>query len=185
MRTATSRPSDHNWRATPNTRSPACDHRKPDNISSAGHVYQRRQNRMKQLLIFLALNAWTFSGCSKREASSTASGPQPTPEQAAQIESQYVLPPNTGLSGSPANSAPTRQRDPNAPAAARPIQERLQGAIHARLTVQLRMFIEKNGRVPDSFSEFANAAMDSAPLAPDGMKFVIDPTDRTVKAVKK
>ena len=47
------------------------------------------------------------------------------------------------------------------------------------------MFIEKNGRVPDSFSEFANSAMDSVPLAPDGMKFVIDPADRTVKAVKK
>ena len=47
------------------------------------------------------------------------------------------------------------------------------------------MFIEKNGRVPETFSEFANAAMDSVPLAPNGMKFVIDPTDRTVKAVKK
>jgi hypothetical protein len=141
---------------------------------------------MKPLSIFLALNAFAFCGCSKREASSAASGPQPTPEQAVQIESEYVLPPNTGPSGSPANSAPTEQRDPNAPAAAaKPIQERLQGAIHARLTVQLRMFIEKNGRVPESFSEFANSTMDSAPLAPDGMKFVIDPTDRTVKAVKK
>ena len=47
------------------------------------------------------------------------------------------------------------------------------------------MYIEKNGRMPESFSEFANSAMDSVPLAPDGMKFVIDPADRTVKAVKK
>ena len=140
--------------------------------------------RMRTFILLL-LSACATCGCGKREASSTANNPQPNPEQAAQIESQYLLPPNTAGSGSPANSAPTQQRNPNAPAAARPIQERLQGAIHAQLTVQLRQFIEKNGRVPESFSEFANAAMDSAPLAPDGMKFVIDPTDRTVKAVKK
>jgi hypothetical protein len=65
------------------------------------------------------------------------------------------------------------------------VQERLNGAVHAKLTLQLRMYIEKNGRVPDSFSEFVNSAMDSVPPAPDGMKFVIDATDRTVKAVKK
>ena len=68
---------------------------------------------------------------------------------------------------------------------AKPIQERLQGAIHAQLTVQLRMFIEKNGRMPTTFSEFANSAMDSVPLVPEGMKYAIDPVDRTVKVVKK
>ncbi len=33
--------------------------------------------------------------------------------------------------------------------------------------------------------EFANSAMDSVPLAPEGMKFVIDPVDKAVKVVKK
>src|SRR2546422_43586 len=140
--------------------------------------------RMRTFILLL-LSAGATCGC-KREASSTANSPQPIPERPAKIDSQYVLPPNPAPSSSPATPALTAQRDPNASAAAaRPIQERLQGAIHAPLTVQLRMFIEKNGRVPDSFSEFVSAAMDSAPLAPDGIKFVIDPTDRTVKAVKK
>ena len=141
---------------------------------------------MKEQLPVFALCLCALSGCGRKDTSPAASSPQPTPEQAAQIESQYVLPPNTAPSSSPATPALTAQRNPNAAAAAaRPIQERLQGAIHAPLTIQLRQFIEKNGRVPESFSEFANAAMDSAPLAPDGMKFVIDPTDRTVKVVKK
>ena len=47
------------------------------------------------------------------------------------------------------------------------------------------MYIEKNGRVPQSFSEFAFRNMDSVPLAPEGMKFVIDPVDKAVKVVKK
>ncbi|PYJ60905.1 MAG: hypothetical protein DME24_07940 [Verrucomicrobia bacterium] len=141
---------------------------------------------MKEQLPVFALCLCALGGCGRKDTSSTANSPQPTPEQAAQIESQYLLPPNTAPSSSPATPALMAQRSPNAStAAARPIQERLQGAIHAPLTIQLRQFIEKNGRVPESFSEFANAAMDSAPLAPDGMKFVIDPTDRTVKVVKK
>lgn len=115
--------------------------------------------------------------------------PQPTAEQAAQIESEYLLPTNEAASAaaaSPTAANPSPgQRAPNAQATARPIQERINGAVHAQLTVHLRMFVEKNGRMPNSFGEFASAAMDSVPPAPAGMKFVIDPTDRTVKAVKK
>jgi len=51
--------------------------------------------------------------------------------------------------------------------------------------VQLRMYIEKNGPMPQTFSEFANSEMDTVALAPEGMKFAIDPVDRTVKIVKK
>ncbi len=47
------------------------------------------------------------------------------------------------------------------------------------------MYMEKNGRMPTTFGEFANTAMDSVPLAPEGMKFVIDPVDKAVKVVKK
>jgi len=127
---------------------------------------------------------WVLCGCAKREAPSA----QPTPEQAAQIEVDYLAPPENAAQPdtagtSPAPAAPARRAV--AQQVARPVQERLNGAVHAKLTMQLRMFIEKNGRVPESFSEFANSAMDTVPLAPDGMKFVIDPADRTVKAVKK
>lgn len=47
------------------------------------------------------------------------------------------------------------------------------------------MFVEKQGKMPESFPEFINGAMDSVPAAPDGMKFVIDSADRTVKVVRK
>src|SRR2546421_13057636 len=134
--------------------------------------------------ILAALCACVLCGCSKKETPSA----QPTPEQAAQIEADYLptrensAQPTTAAASSPP-AAPAR------PVAAqqidRPVQERLNGAVHAKLTVQLRMYIEKNGRMPETFSEFSNSAMDSVPLAPEGMKFAIDPTDRTVKAVKK
>jgi hypothetical protein len=136
---------------------------------------------MKDWIVSLALFLCAFCGCGRKEE---VAAPQPTAEQAAQIESQYLLPPNDSTPAQAASPSPV-SRAPNAQQPARPVQERLQGAIHAQLTVQLRMFIEKNGRVPETFSEFANSAMDSVPLAPEGMKFVIDPTDRTVKAAKK
>ena len=69
--------------------------------------------------------------------------------------------------------------------AQQPIQERINGAIHGRLTFQLRLFAQKTGRMPQSFSEFISTTMDSAPLAPEGMKFILDPADQTVKVVKK
>ena len=143
---------------------------------------------MKQALIFVALLACALCGCGKKEAaSSVESSPQPTPEQAAQIESEYILPANKAASATPptAASPSLRQPRPNVAQPVRPIQERINGAIHAQLTVQLRMYIEKNGRMPQTFSEFANTAMDSVPLAPEGMKFVIDPVDKAVKVVKK
>lgn len=139
---------------------------------------------MKRPFILAVLSACALCGCGKKEQSAS----QPTPEQAAQIESEYVLPANEPAAAAPTLASPApAQPQPvqRAAVAQQPIQQRLTGAIHAKLTVQLRMFIEKNGRVPGDFSEFANSAMDSVPLAPDGMKFVIDPTDRTVKAVKK
>jgi len=139
---------------------------------------------MKRPFILALLCVCALCGCGKKEQPAS----QPTPEQAAQIESEYVLPANepAAAAANLPNPAPG-QPQPAQPVtvAQQPIQQRLSGAIHAKLTVQLRMFIEKNGRVPGDFSEFANSAMDSVPLAPDGMKFVIDPTDRTVKAVKK
>jgi len=83
------------------------------------------------------------------------------------------------------SSAAPGQPRPGVAQPVQPIQERINGAIHAQLTVQLRMYIEKTGRMPQTFSEFANSSMDTVPLAPEGMKFAIDPVDRTVKIVKK
>jgi len=143
---------------------------------------------MKRQFILLLVCWTTLCGCSRKDQSASEAGPQPTPEQAAQIEAEYVLPASQPAAAAPGSPQPAPQQPQPAQSVAvaqQPIQQRLSGAIHAKLTIQLRQYIEKNGQMPGSFAEFANSAMDSAPAAPDGMKFVIDPADRTVKAVKK
>ena len=142
---------------------------------------------MKQPLTLLGLCVFALSGCGKKDAASAQNQAEPTPEQTAQIESEYVLPANKAASATlptEVNPSPGQPRA-NLAQPARPIQERINGAIHAQLTVQLRMYIEKNGRMPESFSEFAFRNMDSVPPVPEGMKFVIDPVDKAVKVVKK
>jgi hypothetical protein len=134
-------------------------------------------------MVLLALCLSIFAGCGKKDADSAATDTQPTPEQVAQIEAEYILPTNqTVAAAPPQNAAAPKVRQVQR---VEPIQQRLQGAIHAPLTIQLRKYVEKYGRMPDSFSEFVNSSMDSVPPAPDGMKFAIDRTDQTVKAVKK
>lgn len=142
---------------------------------------------MKQPFIFFGLCVFALSGCGKKDAASAQTKAQPTPEQAAQIESEYILPPNSAPAATRPVAASPAPGQPRANVAqqVQPIQERINGAIHAQLTVQLRMYMEKNGRMPQTFSEFANSAMDSVPPAPEGMKFVIDPVDKAVKVVKK
>jgi hypothetical protein len=144
---------------------------------------------MKEPVILVVLCWWALAGCGKKDSGSALSKSQPTPEQAAQIETEYILPENTTAPSAPRTAVrpspgPAQPR-PGVAQPAQPIQERINGAIHAQLTVQLRMYIEKNGRMPQTFSEFANSSMDTVPLAPEGMKFAIDPVDRTVKIVKK
>jgi len=139
-------------------------------------------------MVILALCLSNVAGCGKKDADSAINDAQLTSEQAAQIESEYILP--TNKTDTAASVAAIPSQDGAAPRARQvqrvvPIQQRLQGAIHAPLTILLRRYVEKYGRMPDSFSEFVNSTMDSVPPAPDGMKFAIDPTDRTVKVVKK
>jgi len=79
----------------------------------------------------LALCLCAISGCRRKETAAAANTAAPPPEQAAQIESQYLLPTNNAA---PARSTP-RFRNPGAQPTAKPIQERLQGAIQAQHTV--------------------------------------------------
>src|SRR5438046_3584269 len=140
---ATPNRTGRNWCATiPITRCRACDHPKPAEVSSVDPM-------MKQPLVFLMLSVCAFCGCSKRVASSAANSPQSAPEQAAQIEADYVLPSqeHTATAANPATPQP--QPAQRTPSAQQPIQQRLNGAIHARLTILLRQFVEKTGRMPE------------------------------------
>jgi hypothetical protein len=65
------------------------------------------------------------------------------------------------------------------------IQDRLEGAIHPELTARLHMFVDTYKRMPENFYEFSNRMMDSVPPVPPGMKYEIDPADKSVKVVKK
>jgi len=107
------------------------------------------------------------SACKKKESvqaqEETASALPP--EESEKIAAQLVPAPNVKPDATP--------------------QERLQGAIHPGLTMRLQMYIEKTGKIPETIYEFANTAVDSMPPAPAGMKYVIDPADKTVKAVRK
>ena len=141
---------------------------------------------MKQPFIFLGLCVCALCGCGKKDAASDQNKAQPTPEQTVQMESEYILPatkPASATAATATRPSPGQPR-PNAVPPARTIQERINGAIHAQMTVQLRMYMEKNGgRMPESFSEFANVRLDSIPRPPDGKKWVIDIATLQVKAV--
>jgi hypothetical protein len=159
---------------------------KPDSLNpELGRLNPWMINFRKLAVLAICISA--VDGCGKKKATSETEIAQPTPEQAAQIESEYILPTNQAAAAAPSAGTPP-QATPGAPQPVQPavpIQQRLQGAIHAQLTIQLRRYIEKYGGMPTSFSEFVSSTMDTVPPAPDGMKFAIDPVDRTVKAVKK
>jgi hypothetical protein len=132
---------------------------------------QLHKEMFGRIVIIAALVA--VSGCgrpadspTKEELAVTSTAvTQPTSQEDAQMEAQFLPSPKSR----PAKS----------------IQERLEGSVHAQLTAKLRMFKALKGRMPENFYEFANTVGDSVPRLPDGMKFAIDPTDETVKAVKK
>jgi hypothetical protein len=86
------------------------------------------------------------------------------PAPAGQIEAQFAGATNAGAS----------------------LEDRINGAVNSEMTMRLRMFVQMRGRLPENFYELQNMpGFDSVPLLPLDMRFVIDPKDKTVKAVKK
>ncbi|HWH71012.1 MAG TPA: hypothetical protein VNT26_16605 [Candidatus Sulfotelmatobacter sp.] len=66
-------------------------------------------------------------------------------------------------------------------AAAKP----LDGQADPFLTQQLRVFIQKQGRLPVDFAELVRTSLDSRPRTPAGMRWAIDPVTQEVKLVKQ
>lgn len=78
------------------------------------------------------------------------------------------------------SQAPTGREAAQTPAVTGPIE----GMVHPFMTEQLHIFIREQGRMPASYQEFATTRMDSPPLPPEGMEFVVDAATRQVKVVK-
>jgi hypothetical protein len=66
-----------------------------------------------------------------------------------------------------------------------PRPEMLTGAVHGFMTQQLHIFIQQQGRMPETFLEFANARMDSVPAAPPGFRYDIDRQTIQVKLLRQ
>jgi len=121
---------------------------------------------MKLLLLLTCFLSLALVGCHKKDA------PQPQTPQAAgdttAAPDPAKLPPPTAAVAARADNAP---------------RDNVDGEVNAFLTAQLRTFVQKQGRMPGSFMEFKNAALDSVPQPPAGKKWVIDRAAVSVKAV--
>jgi len=109
-------------------------------------------------------------GCHKKDASSVSGG-QPATNSAR---------------GDAANGSEAVSTPPSPAVTARAqnaVQQSVAGDVDASLTAQLRVFVQKQGRLPANFGEFANARLDSVPRPPAGKKWVIDGPNLQVKAV--
>jgi hypothetical protein len=114
----------------------------------------------------LAIGAFLMWGCN-RKAETPAPQPTSTGQTAAQPTAQPQQPPPNYVKA-------TAENQPVANAS---------GEVNAYLTEQLNIFIQQKKRLPESFTELAQARLDSVPRPPQGKKWVIDTSTRQVKAV--
>jgi hypothetical protein len=114
------------------------------------------------------------AGCHKSDA---PAGQQPA---SATDNSVAPAPETSGAAPLPPPPAP----NPNVTARTEnAVQANVTGEVSESLTQQLRIFIQEQGRLPQSFAEFARARLDNVPRPPPGTKWVIDSTSQQVKAV--
>jgi hypothetical protein len=123
-------------------------------------------------------------GCGKKnEPVSEAPKPEAAPARQAEAGA------DTALDATPSNVSPVAEKPlpPPPPAVAARADNVLRpaviGDVDPFLTSQLRDFVSKQGRLPESFSEFATLRLDSIPRPPAGKKWVIDVAGMQVKAV--
>ena len=130
--------------------------------------------------ILIGLALFVFSaGCGKK-SSGGVSGNSPAPTAG---KADIATEDNAASAAAPRRSPPVATEAAATPATSE--NEPLVGMVHDFMTAQLRKFIAENGRLPNTFSEFAQSKMDTVPRAPAGLKFAIDETTQEVKLVKK
>jgi PBP1b-binding outer membrane lipoprotein LpoB len=121
----------------------------------------------------LALAAFALLGCHKKEAEVVNQSQNP---------SDLGTPVKAAPNGKPVETLPPPP--PKVAAnAENSVRENVTGTVDPNLTAQLRSFVQKYGRLPQSFTEFANRGLDSMPRPPEGSKWVIDAPNQQVKSV--
>jgi len=134
-----------------------------------------------RIFSWLALSgALLLAGCHKKD-NAAANQPSGSSEPAQATPGASAAPgsttePSTPL---PPPSAAITTRAENQ------VREAVVGEADPFLTTQLRQFVTKRGRLPQSFNEFARQALDSVPNPPPGKKWAIDAGTQEVKAVAK
>jgi len=119
---------------------------------------------LKHLALFIPVAASLLLGCHKNPShADTAAQSQGTPGQPAK-----PLPPPPAYIATRADNY---------------VRQGVAGEVDPTLTSLLRAFVQKNGRLPQSFAEFTSKALDNLPNPPQGKKWVIDAADVQVKAV--
>jgi hypothetical protein len=121
----------------------------------------------------VTLLTFTLLGCHKKEAEVVNQSQNPA---------DLGTPLTNSADGKPAQALPPPP--PKVAASAdNYVRQNVTGTVDLNLTALLRDFVQKNGRLPQSFTEFANRGLDSTPRPPEGTKWVIDGPNQQVKAV--
>ncbi len=156
----------------------------PATRSLLDEVSRAQGNFYSALFLLPLLIAGVLTGCHKKEQPrATENTPAAAPQAAAPEPAQ----PATAPAEETPLALPVPQGPPPAPVAARAqnqIVATVEGDIDPFLTSQLKAFVMKEQRLPNSFAEFANRKLDSIPRPPEGKRWVIDAANLQVKAVK-
>src|SRR5580765_1292182 len=124
-------------------------------------IFSRFFARHMKFVPPLAVAALILVGCHKKEAEvvnqSQNASDLGTPVKAA----------TDGRAAQPLPPAPPKV----AANADNYVRENVTGTVEPNLTAQLRSFVQKYGRLPQSFTEFANRGLDSMPHPPEGSKW--------------
>ena len=134
------------------------------------------------LVVMLAASLWL--GCKKKETTT----PQPQTGAPAETSVNPSTPEEAAATPAPVPTVPKSTKPPPPPRyvtanADNILRQNVVGDVDSFLTGQLRIFVQKKNRMPDTFSEFVSARIDSMPRAPEGKRWVIDSSTIEVKAV--
>jgi hypothetical protein len=129
---------------------------------------------MKNFPVTVLLTALVAAGCHNKQSASGVANAPATADATNGIQSS-------------ASDTPNSQPSPPAYIASKAdnvVHQTASGEADAFMTGQLHIFFQQKGRMPVSFTEFANTRLDSIPRPPDGTKWAIDAASVEVKAVQ-